>query len=120
MENKYNIGGQIWVQKDGGNFMGPGRIKLLEKLIVNSNLKIAAQEANIDYDIALKNIKAINKIANEPLAIKQADENSYEITLYGKKIIDSYNKLKKSMRSFFWILIKDLLKILSLKVLNPK
>ncbi|AXX92094.1 hypothetical protein CPU12_00665 [Malaciobacter molluscorum LMG 25693] len=95
MENKYNIGGQIWVQKDGGNFMGPGRIKLLEKLIVNSNLKIAAQEANIDYDIALKNIKAINKIANEPLAIKQADENSYEITLYGKKIIDSYNKLKK-------------------------
>ncbi|RXK00373.1 hypothetical protein CRU98_04235 [Arcobacter sp. CECT 8986] len=100
MENKYNIGGQIWVQKDGGNFMGPGRIKLLEKLIINSNLKIAAQEANIEYEIALKNINAINKIANEPLAIKQSNEDTYEITAYGKKIIESYNKLKKEHEKF--------------------
>ncbi|RXJ88131.1 winged helix-turn-helix domain-containing protein [Arcobacter sp. CECT 8985] len=95
MENKYNIGGQIWVQKDKGNFMGPGRIKLLEKLIINSNLKIAAQDADIEYDIALKNIKAINKIANEPLAIEQENQGTYIITEYGKKIIKSYNKLKK-------------------------
>ena len=105
MENKYNIGGQIWVQKDGGNFMGPGRINLLEKLIDNSNLKVAAKEANIDYDIALKNIISINKIANKPLAIEdKEDKNIYTITNYGKKIIQTYKTLKKEHDDFLKVI----------------
>lgn len=105
MENKYNIGGQIWVQKDGGNFMGPGRINLLEKLIDNSNLKVAAKEANINYDIALKNIISINKIANKPLAIEdKEDKNIYTITNYGKKIIQTYKTLKKEHDEFLKVI----------------
>ncbi|AXH09509.1 hypothetical protein CP960_01565 [Malaciobacter halophilus] len=101
MENKYNIGGQIWVQKDGGNFMGPGRINLLEKLIENNNLKVAAKKANIEYEVALKNIVSINKIANEPLAIKDSsNEQLYTITSYGKKIIQTYKELKKEHEQF--------------------
>lgn len=111
MKNKYNIGGQIWVQKDSGNFMGPGRINLLEKLIENNNLKVAAKEANIDYDIALKNIISINKIANKPLAIQNKEnENIYTITNYGKKIIHSYRTLKKEHDEFLKVINKKFTK----------
>ncbi len=94
MQNNYNIGGQIWVQKNGGNFMGPGRINLLEKLIENPRLALACKEANMDYEIALKNLEAINKIAKEPLTTI-SDNEIYEVTKFGKKIIEIYKKLKE-------------------------
>ncbi|AXH14839.1 hypothetical protein [Malaciobacter mytili] len=94
MENNYNIGGQIWVQKNGGNFMGPGRINLLEKLIENPRLTLACKEANMDYEVALKNLESINKIAQEPLTTI-SDNETYEVTQFGKKIIKIYKKLKE-------------------------
>ncbi len=94
MENHYNIGGQIWVQKNGGNFMGPGRINLLENLIKNSQLILASKEANMDYEVALKNLESINKIAQEPLTIIKKND-IHEVTEFGKKIIKIYKKLKE-------------------------
>lgn len=106
MENLYNIGGQIWVQKNGDNFMGPGRIELLENLCKFNCLKDAAESSNMDYSIAVKNIKAINKIAREPLAIKKGDDN-FTITEYGKSIIETYKKLKTKHDVFLETLNKE-------------
>lgn len=95
----YNIGGQIWVQKDGANFMGPGRIALLEYLSNGYSLSQTASILNMEYDIALKNIKAINKIAKEPLVITCNSDN-YEITEYGQNIIKIYKQLKEEHSLF--------------------
>lgn len=93
MENLYNIGGQIWVQKNGENFMGPGRISLLENLIKFGKLQEACIASNMSLEVAKKNIEAVNNIAKEPLVIKNETED-YKVTLYGEKIIETYKELK--------------------------
>lgn len=100
-ENKidYKIGGQIWVQKDGQNFMGPGRVALLENLAKGLSLEETASNLNMSIDIAQKNIKAINEISKKPLVLK--DKNGkYEVTKSGKNIIEIYNKLKEEHNKF--------------------
>ena len=96
---KYKIGGQLWVQKEGENFMGPGRIALLEQLSKGFSLKQTASTLNMEYDIALKNIKAINKTSNEPLVIEQ-ENGKYKVTKHGVNIINIYKKLKEEHSLF--------------------
>ena len=93
-EFEYKIGGQIWVQKDGANFMGPGRAVLLEHLANGHTIYEAAELMEMEREVAVKNIEAINKIAKEPLT-KTAAKECCEVTEYGKKIISMYKELRK-------------------------
>jgi molybdate transport system regulatory protein len=95
----YKIGGQIWVQKDGKNFMGPGRVSLLEFLSQGKSLEETAQLLNMNVEIALNNINSINKIAKEPLLETTNNENYY-VTDYGVEIINTYKKLKQQHETF--------------------
>ncbi len=96
---EYKIGGQIWVQKNGENFLGPGRVALLEHLSNGLNLNETALLLNMEHDTAYKNIKSINKISEEPL-IKELDNGTYEVTKYGIDIINVYKKLKEEHKIF--------------------
>jgi len=93
-ETNYKIGGQIWVQKDGDNFMGPGRIAMLENLAEGYTLEEVAKKMNMKLETAKNNIDAINKTAQRPLT-KTRDKNHYEVTRYGIDIISKYKELKK-------------------------
>jgi len=95
----YRIGGQIWVQKKGDNFMGPGRVALLEKLSDGCSVSQAADSLGMDYTTAIKNIKAINEIAEQPLVINHNDEY-FEVTKYGDEIIKLYSQLKEEHTVF--------------------
>ena len=90
----YKIGGQIWVQKDGENFMGPGRITMLEQLAEGYTLEEVALKMNMKLETAKNNINAINKAANEPLTLTK-DKKHYEVTSYGIDIISKYKELKE-------------------------
>jgi len=95
----YRIGGQIWVQKKGENFMGPGRIALLEKLSEGYSITEAADVLGMDNTTAIKNIKAINEVAEQPLVINHNDEY-FEVTKYGDEIIKLYSQLKEEHTVF--------------------
>jgi molybdate transport system regulatory protein len=103
----YKIGGQIWVQKDGKNFMGPGRISLLEFLSQGKSLNETAQLLNMSLETALSNINSINKIAKEPL-LEITNSEYYHVTDYGIEIINTYKKLKEEHESFLEKLNKEI------------
>ncbi|QFR50315.1 hypothetical protein FJR48_11500 [Sulfurimonas lithotrophica] len=90
----YKIGGQIWVQKDGENFMGPGRITILELLAEGYTLEEVAIKMKMKLETAINNINAINKTAKRPLTLTK-DKNHYEVTSYGIDIISKYKELKE-------------------------
>ncbi|WP_373072140.1 winged helix-turn-helix domain-containing protein [Sulfurimonas sp.] len=96
---EYKIGGQIWVQKNAENFMGPGRVALLEKLSEGCSISRAAESLGMDYTTAVKNIIAINKVADKPLVINHNDEH-FEVTRYGNEIIKVYLQLKEEHTVF--------------------
>ncbi|MCX6277233.1 MAG: LysR family transcriptional regulator [Bacteroidetes bacterium] len=59
--------GRIWLETEGENFIGTGRVELLEKIGELGSLRKAAIAMGMSYRKAYYAIKSVNRLSSSPL-----------------------------------------------------
>ncbi len=118
MENKFNIDGNFWVNKDEKAFIGKGRVELLKNIQIYGSISKAAKQMKMSYKAAWDSVDIMNKLSREPLVTKVTGGvggGGTVITTYAKEIINAYDELKnlhetylKNMSNLFEGLAVDL------------
>ncbi|PLY10730.1 MAG: hypothetical protein C0626_03580 [Arcobacter sp.] len=118
MENKFNIDGNFWVNKDEKAFIGKGRVELLKNIQIYGSISKAAKQMKMIYKAAWDSVDIMNKLSREPLVTKVTGGvggGGTVITTYAKEIINAYDELKnlhetylKNMTNLFDGLVIDL------------
>jgi molybdate transport system regulatory protein len=86
----------ISIKKDGFCFLGPVKTELLREIKQSGSLSGAAKKLRISYQHAWTMIDEMNRVAPEPLVIKQrggAHGGGAEISVYGEKILQEYQMI---------------------------
>jgi molybdate transport system regulatory protein len=94
----YRINGRIWMEKDGELYMGWGRVILLQRIHEMGSIAAAARSMKLGYRNAWLWIDSMNKLAPEPLVIKEAggEKGGYaRVTEAGLKAIEQYKELRE-------------------------
>ncbi len=96
MENKFNIDGNFWVNKDTKGFIGKGRVELLKNIQIYGSISKAAKQMKMSYKAAWDSVDIMNKLSQEPLVTKVTGGvggGGTVITTYAKEIISAYDEL---------------------------
>lgn len=104
MKNLFDVDGNIWIKKDGLNFIGKGRIKLLQNIQIYGSISKAAKHMKMSYKAAWDSVDIMNKLSNNPLVTKVAGGvggGGTVITSYAKELICSYEEVSSLHRRYF-------------------
>jgi molybdate transport system regulatory protein len=88
------------IKKDGQNYLNPAKIILLQKIASLGSLRSAAKEMEISYQHAWNMIDEMNRLAPEPLVIKQRGGTAgggASVSSYGSKILNEYSIIKQQL-----------------------
>ena len=99
----FEVGGQLWLQKDGEVFMVAETIHLLKLVEKMGSIAQAAKELNISYQKAWNIIDVANRNARLPLIKRKRGGNAgggAEITAEGNKMIREFDELQKRFNEF--------------------
>ncbi len=111
--NKYEIEllGNIWIKKNGKNFIGRGRIQLLEEIGKTGSIAQAARNMKMSYKAAWDTVDIINKLAAEKIVTKKyggKGGGQTKLTKYGYELITLFKEIENSHNSFLKQICKKL------------
>ena len=99
------IDSRFWITKDSKNYLGVGRIELLERIKASGSIAKAAKQMKMSYKAAWDSIDIANKLsAPNPLVISNAGggkDSGTQITQEGQKAIDTFKNLQILKNEFF-------------------
>ncbi len=103
--NKYEIElfGNIWIKKNGKNFIGKGRIELLEKIGETGSIAEAARNMEMSYKAAWDAVDIMNKLSSKPLVIKKSGGKNGGGTILtdsGRDTINEFKSIEAKNRKF--------------------
>ena len=93
---KMTIAGRLWIEIEGKNFLGAGRIELLEKIETHGSLRKAAISMGLSYRKAYYAIRSMNELSETPLVeLKQGGKGGgcAKLTDRGQKIVIKYRQI---------------------------
>lgn len=64
------LDGRFWLSKDGKNFLGSGRIELLEQIEKTGSMNAAAKAMKMSYKAAWERVNGMNALADYPIIKK--------------------------------------------------
>mgnify|MGYP001810461964 FL=1 len=94
---------RLWVKKNGKNFLGKGRIELLELIKEHGSIHAAAKVMKMSYKAAWDSIDAMNKLSISPLVEKTSGGKGGGgtiVTARGEEIIKAFHMLEQKHRKF--------------------
>lgn len=97
------LGGRIWIDKQGRNFIGLGKIVFLEAIREHGSISAAASSLNMSYRKAWGLAQSINALSDEPLVTKQAGGaggGGAELTEEGERVISLYWDICRKFEKF--------------------
>lgn len=103
MNNKFNIDGNLWVNKDDKAFIGKGRVELLKNIQIHGSISKAAKQMKMSYKAAWDSVDIMNNLSREPLVTKVAGGKGgggTVITTYAKEIIKAYDELTQLHKNY--------------------
>ena len=92
----------ISIKKDGACFLDHYKTGLLNEIMQNGSLSAAAKKLKISYQHAWTMIDEMNRVAPEPLVIKQrggANGGGAEISGYGIRILQEFRQIEAQVKS---------------------
>ncbi|MEI6434892.1 MAG: hypothetical protein WCP32_08620 [Bacteroidota bacterium] len=95
--------GRIWLETEGQNFLGTGRIELLEKIEELGSLRKAAIAMGMSYRKAYYAIKSVNLLSSSPLVTFShggKGGGSTLVTTEGKNMIGRFRSFETSFVKF--------------------
>jgi molybdate transport system regulatory protein len=97
------IDGRFWLKKDGRNFLGSGRIELLEKIAQTGSIHAAAKAMRMSYKAAWERVNAMNDIADRPIIEKTTGGRGgggTVLTAHAYELIATYKRFAELHREF--------------------
>ncbi|MEI7723981.1 MAG: LysR family transcriptional regulator [Bacteroidota bacterium] len=94
-KKKMTVAGRLWIEIDGMNFLGSGRIELLEKVEALGSLRKAAISMGLSYRKAYYAIRSMNELASAPLVeMRQGGKGGgcAKLTDTGREFVHKYQK----------------------------
>ena len=98
-----NIDGRLWVSKEEQNFLGKGRIELLEQIGRTGSISKAAKAMKMSYKAAWDAIDAMNNLSEQPLVKRSAGGKGgggTHLTEYAEELIATYRVLNEEHQRF--------------------
>lgn len=90
---------RFWIKKSGKNYLGLGRIELLERIKQSGSISKAARQMRMSYKAAWDGIDIANKLSSpESLVISSAGggkDSGTKITEHGQMAMDTYRNLQR-------------------------
>ena len=94
---------RLWVKKNDKNFLGRGRIELLEHIKACGSIHAAAKVMKMSYKAAWDAVDAMNNLSDEPLVQKTSGGKGGGGTLItpkGEEIIQAFHTLESKHKQF--------------------
>lgn len=92
---------QISIKKDGTCFLGPVKTELLNEIRKGGSLSSAAKNMKISYQHVWTMIDEMNRIAPEPLVIKQrggTHGGGTAVSGYGERLLRDYQMIQAQIK----------------------
>jgi molybdate transport system regulatory protein len=112
---KVKIKGHFWVEMEEKDFLGPGRVELLERIGKFGSLRKAATSMGLSYRKAYYMIRAVNDLWSQPLVeLKKGGPGGGRATLTktGKQFVINYHQITQNIVTFLTkqgsILLKEI------------
>ena len=99
----FKVNGQIWIQKANKNFIGHGRVELLENIMLHGSISKAAKAMKMSYKAAWDSVDAMNNLSVKPLVKRVSGGRGgggTVVTAYAKEVIDTYKELSTIHNNF--------------------
>jgi molybdate transport system regulatory protein len=94
---------KIWLEKDGLNVLGDGRLKLLRTIEETGSINAASEKLGISYRLAWGHVRKLE----ERLGIKVIEPKTggkggggTKLTKEGKKFLDKFESLRKDVDKY--------------------
>ena len=100
---KIEIQGRLWITKQDHNFIGRGRIELLEKIAQYGSIAKAAKAMKMSYKAAWDAVDTMNNLAQEPLVICVSGGKGgggTQVTAYGRQLITTFRSIEAEHQQF--------------------
>ncbi len=97
------IDGRFWLTKEGQNFLGAGRIELLERIDQTGSIHAAAKEMKMSYKAAWERINGMNLLADHPLIERTTGGKGgggTKLTPYARELIATFYRFNELHRQF--------------------
>lgn len=99
--NKVTLRLHMWLERDKKNYIGMGRVLLLDKVEKLGSLNRAATSMNMSYRAAWGKIKAAEKSIGQPLVQKAATGGQrYEVTAFGRELVESFIRFYRDVENY--------------------
>ena len=97
------VNGRLWIEIDGENFLGSGRIELLGLIETHGSLRKAASVMGLSYRKAYYAIRSMNQLASAPLVeLHQGGKGGgcAKLTETGRSFVVRYNHISQNFVIF--------------------
>jgi molybdate transport system regulatory protein len=103
IKKKVAVTGRLWLEIDGMNFLGSGRIELLENIGTFGSLRKAAISMGLSYRKAYYAIRSMNELAHSPMVeFKQGGKGGgcAKLTETGRIYVVKYKQITQEFVIF--------------------
>ena len=93
--------GNIWIKKNGKNFIGKGRVELLEEIEKTGSITEAAKQMGMSYKAAWDAVDIMNKLSSKLLVVKKSGGKGgggSTLTRAGNELINKFREIEKKNR----------------------
>ena len=94
---------KIWLVSANDDYIGHGRIELLENIVKVGSISRAAKEMNMSYKKSWKLIEGLNSMFEQPLVIKEKggkQGGGAVVTERGLQVIKEFRRLELELMEF--------------------
>jgi len=107
MDSRLKADGRFWLTLDGKNFLGRGRIELLQRIRETGSISKAAKAMKMSYKAAWDAVDAMNSAWQAPLV--QSEPAGSRLTDDAERLITAFQQAEAQHAAFMLTLADGLL-----------